>query len=236
MHGPTLASSEQESKEDCAQECRDHPDCGAWTFSYNPVHKPGCWLKSNADDTRANPDFVWGPKECSDGSSGSSGPMKTFTLGCVDSPNPSVVDAYQSNDLNEEKYFGRNVLTKSNPEVEGTFWVFEMFPGVSPHLVLDLHCVTLVTGVEVVNTHGGEIRMGSTKAFSIWLAMSEYGPWAKGTEITNLEDSNVQEDPLPLLSFIFQFPIRARFLKLIVLESHDGNFGGLQYLNPTTGE
>ena len=106
-----------------------------------------------------------------------------------------------------------------------------------PQIILDLHCVTMVKGVEFVNIN----VFNSVKSFSIWLASSMDGPWMQGTEVKDLENTDFMEWtgplPLPLQTFLFASPVRARFVKFILLETHYhyGDTAGIQYLNPITG-
>ena len=107
-----------------------------------------------------------------------------------------------------------------------------MQPPDYPQLILDLHCVTMVKGVEFVNNH----ILSAVKSFSIWLAMTQDGPWIQGTEIKDLEDTWGGPVPIPVQTFLFASPIRARFVKFTLLESHYGDtYAGVQYLNPITG-
>ena len=136
---------------------------------------------------------------------------------------------------------GKYVLTNTNPEVDGTYWLSQYRFGASepsdyPHIILDLNCVTMVKGVEFVNNH----LHVSTKSFSIWVATSHNGPWIQGTEVTDLENTDIftwtGPLPLPVQTFLFDSPIRARFVKLKLLDTHYGDtFAGVQYLNPITG-
>ena len=111
-----------------------------------------------------------------------------------------------------------------------------MQPPDYPQLILDMHCVTMVKGVEFVNNH----LWASIKTFSIWLATFQDGPWIQGTEVKDLENTDIftwtGPLPLPVQTFLFDSPIRARFVKLKLLDTHYGDtFAGAQYLNPVTG-
>ena len=192
-------------------------------------------MKATTNDIRVQDGFWWGTKVCG---YVSNGPKKTFTSICLVSPTPAVIysdDGYLGDGLD---LTGKNVLTNSHPEVDGTYWFSaSVEPPEYPQIILDLNCMTMVKGVELVNIH---VALPSTKSFSIWLAMSADGPWTKGTEINDLE--NTQDGqwtgplPLPLQTFLFASPIRARYVKFILLESHYGDtYAGLQYLNPITG-
>ena len=167
------------SKDICARKCYNKAECVAWTFSTSP---PGwnnqqipwvqpnspktCWLKRTADCTKAHPDFVWGtrlvtletPCVASSGNETNGSAKRTFTSICVDQPTPSV--AY-SDDMEYSEEVGSKALTNSYSEVYKSLW----FPptDMMPQLILDLHCVTMVTGVEMVNT-----KCCSIKSFSIF--------------------------------------------------------------------
>ena len=154
--------------------------------------------------------------------------MRTFTSICVDQPTPSV--AY-SDDVEYSEEVGLKALTNSYSEVYGSLWFppTNMMPPDYPHLILDLQCVTKVTGVEMVNT-----VCCSIKSFSIDLAMSEDGPWTEGIKVEDLENNIDKDLPLPIQSFFFESHIPARFVRFTLLEYHFFG-GGLQYLNPLTG-
>ena len=76
--------------------------------------------------------------------------MRTFTSICVDQPTLSV--AY-SDDVEYSEEVVLKALTNSYSEVYGSLWFppTNMMPPDYPHLILDLQCVTKVTGVEMVN-------------------------------------------------------------------------------------
>ena len=167
--------------------------------------------------------------------------MKTFTSICLDSPTPSVAysDDYGLADgwtvEQADPYSGKNVLVNGNgmildgSEVDG-FWTPKapVAPAEYAHLILDLHCVATVNGVEMVNT-----ACCSIISFSIWVAMSQDGPWTEGTEVADLVDNAGKELPLPVETFMFENPIQARFVRFRIIEGVWG--GGLQYLKPLTG-
>ena len=157
--------------------------------------------------------------------------QRTF-ISTICDPEPSII----SSDIlwQSSEYYAQHVLTKNENDVVGTYWLAPIEGG---EFVMDLGCVGLVFGVELVNTvncrnDGCDTpysRDRATAAFKVYLGLAEAGPWAEVLS-EELEDPRQDSLPLPLLTFTLP-PTKARFIKF-KLVSWYGNGGGLQYFTP----
>ena len=119
------------------------------------------------------------------------------------------------------------VLYHNETEVQGkNYWLSkEMAPG---SFILDLGCETLVSLVQLVNTHNAELRDRSTKEFKVLVSKNKNEGWSEVIHKT-LEDSRQQNDPLPMLKFPFAAK-KAKYIKFEILTFY-GKGGGLQYFH-----
>ena len=99
--------------------------------------------------------------------------------------------------------------------------------------IMDLGCETVVSGLNLKNTHNYEHKDRSTKKFRLHGSPNHNGPWTE-LLVSELEDSRNQNPP-PLQTVPFANSEVVRFVKFELLEYWGLLGGGLQYFEVITG-
>eukprot|EP00092_Neocalanus_flemingeri_P099497 GFUD01126916.1.p1 GENE.GFUD01126916.1~~GFUD01126916.1.p1 ORF type:complete len:622 (+),score=120.29 GFUD01126916.1:104-1969(+) len=130
-----------------------------------------------------------------------------------------------SGDAYDNRFAVKNLLIRAQQEIFGkNYWVG---PDGAASFILNLGCRQTFAGIQLVNTHNGQVRDRATKRFRLFSSQTASGPWTQVLD-TQLGDSRQQQDPLPLQMIALDTQTTARFVKLELL-SWWGDGGGLQY-------
>ena len=107
------------------------------------------------------------------------------------------------------------------------FWLAEIQKTTGQGFTMRVdNCTRLIAGCQVKNKGKGMNAGWATKEFRVSGGLNENGPWQ-----TLLEDQLVDTrgKPASLLNFIFEEPVKVKFLKFDLVSYWGSQGGGLQY-------
>ena len=123
----------------------------------------------------------------------------------------------------DDTFAVEKLLTWSNPEVRGSYWLApESRRG---DFILNLGQVVTVSNIFIVNTHNGNNRERGTKSFKISLARY-WGTWMEVLTDELPDPRNL--DPVPPNKF-YICPMPVKYVKFELLSYWGDKGGGLQY-------
>ena len=132
----------------------------------------------------------------------------------------------QSGDVwdNDDTYAVEKLLTWSNPEVRGSYWLARD-RNKGGEFILNLGQIVTVSNIFIVNTHNGNNRERGTKSFKISLARY-WGTWMEVLTDELPDPRNL--DPVPPNKF-YICPMPVKYVKFELLSYWGDKGGGLQY-------